>query len=249
MRVILETNGGDEQPSGVEGNVVADPPTLPPLSGSVTVEYETCKAITVGKYRIDGVTGIGHGDKKRHLVAFYEAAIPLFEKKERSNCLMVREKLDVVREGLEHLHAGEEPSELRSEFPSIYKWNRSFALVSLGGSIVVVAHPPHIVRRDKDIDINYVKRITYFERVYCDIRWAHGQDHTRGRTLYGRICDSIDNIARDYCKLYTDLCPICIQRQTRSRPVAGLHPIVTYGLGTRGQVDLIDFQSMPDGSF
>jgi hypothetical protein len=244
QRVILETDGGDEQPSGVEGNVVADPPTLPPLSGSVTVEYETCEAITVGKYRIDGVTGIGHGDEKRHLVAFYEAAIPQFEKKERSNRLMVWEKLNVVREGLEHLRAGEEPSELRSEFPSIYEWNRSFALVSLGGSIVVVARPPHIVGRDKDININYVKCITYFERVYCDICRAHGQDHTRGQTLYG-----IDNIARDYCKLYTDLCPICIQCQTRSCPVAGLRPIVTYGLGTRGQVDLIDFQSMPDGSF
>ena len=76
------------------------PPHPPPLSGSVTVEYETCKAITVGKYRIDGVTGIGNGDKKRHLVAFYEAAIPIFEKKERSNRLMVREKLGMgVNEG------------------------------------------------------------------------------------------------------------------------------------------------------
>jgi hypothetical protein len=154
-----------------------------------------------------------------------------------------------MREGLEPLRAGEELSDLRSEFPSIYKWNRSFALVTFGESIVVVASPPHIVRQDKDININYVKRITYFERVYCDICWAHGQDHTRGRTLYGRICDSIDNIARDYCKLYTDLCPICIQCQARNPPVAGLRPIVMYGLGTRGQVDLIDFQSMPDGSF
>ena len=124
-----------------------------------------------------------------------------------------------------------------------------FSLVTLGESIVVVARPLHIVGQDKDIDINYVKRITYFERVYCDICWVHGQDHTRGRTLYRHVCDSIDNIARDYCKLYTDLCPICIQRQTHHRPVAGLRPIVTYGLGTQGQVDLIDFQSMPDGSF
>jgi hypothetical protein len=32
-------------------------------------------------------------------------------------------------------------------------------------------------------------------------------------------------------------------------PVAGLQPIVTFGFGTQGQIDLIDFQSMPDGSF
>ncbi len=31
-------------------------------------------------------------------------------------------------------------------------------------------------------------------------------------------------------------------------PVAGIKNIVTYGMGDRGQVDLIDFQSMPDGA-
>ncbi len=45
-RTIQETDGGGDQPSGVEGNVVADPPTPPPLSGSVTIKYETCKAVT-----------------------------------------------------------------------------------------------------------------------------------------------------------------------------------------------------------
>ena len=240
-RIIKETDGGGDPSSGDEdgGVLPVDPPTLPPLYVPVDVEYETCAAIVVGKYRIDGVDGVGDGDERKHLIAFYEAAIPMFEKKERSNRLMIREKLDVVREGLERLGAGEEPSELRAIFPSIYKWSKAFALVTLGGSVVVVARPTFIQGMDTEIDLNYVKRITYFERVYADIRRAHGQDHTKGRTLYGRVCDSIENIARDYCKLYTDLCPICIQRQTRSRPVAGLKPIVTYGFGTRGQVDLI----------
>ena len=29
----------------------------------------------------------------------------------------------------------------------------------------------------------------------------------------------------------------------------GIKPIITHGFGTQGQVDLIDFQSMPDGDF
>ena len=33
------------------------------------------------------------------------------------------------------------------------------------------------------------------------------------------------------------------------KPKAGFRPIVTNGFGVRGQVDLIDFQSMPDGNF
>jgi hypothetical protein len=35
----------------------------------------------------------------------------------------------------------------------------------------------------------------------------------------------------------------------RNRPVAGIKPIITHGFGTQGQVDLIDFQSMPNGDF
>jgi hypothetical protein len=51
------------------------------------------------------------------------------------------------------------------------------------------------------------------------------------------------------CKIFTDVCPRCIEQQQRHRPVAGLRPIITLGFGVHGQVDLIDFQSMPDGVF
>jgi len=44
-------------------------------------------------------------------------------------------------------------------------------------------------------------------------------------------------------KLFTSTCPICIQRETRLRPTPGIKPIVTRGLGTRGQVDLIDLRT------
>jgi hypothetical protein len=67
------------------------------------------------------MAGIGDGHIKRHLVAFYEAVIPLFEKKGRGNRLMVRDKLDVIQEGLKRLRAGEGLSHLQCKFPSIYK--------------------------------------------------------------------------------------------------------------------------------
>jgi hypothetical protein len=49
--------------------------------------------------------------------------------------------------------------------------------------------------------------------------------------------------------MFTDLCPICIQRQLHNRPIARLRPIITHGFGLQGQIDLIDFQSMPNGLF
>jgi hypothetical protein len=45
------------------------------------------------------------------------------------------------------------------------------------------------------------------------------------------------------------MCPICITQMKRNWPVAGIKPIITHGFGTQGQVDLINFQSMPDGDF
>ena len=35
----------------------------------------------------------------------------------------------------------------------------------------------------------------------------------------------------------------------KTKPTAGHQPILTRGLGARGQVDLIDFQAYPDGVF
>jgi hypothetical protein len=49
--------------------------------------------------------------------------------------------------------------------------------------------------------------------------------------------------------MFIDMCPICITQMKCNRPVAGIKPIITHGFGTRGQVDLIDFQSMTNGDF
>jgi hypothetical protein len=87
------------------------------------------------------------------------------------------------------------------------------------------------------------------EKAYADIKHHHGADHCKGNTLLVRVGQSIHNIGRVCTKLFTRTCPICIQRETRLRPTPGIKPIVTCGLGTRGKVDLIDFQSMPNGDF
>jgi hypothetical protein len=49
--------------------------------------------------------------------------------------------------------------------------------------------------------------------------------------------------------MFTDVCLHCIKVLSHRKPAAGIKNIVTDGFGVRGQVDLIDFQSMPDGVF
>ena len=56
-------------------------------------------------------------------------------------------------------------------------------------------------------------------------------------------------MTREVCKLFTDVCPHCIVVMSRRKPTAGIQPIITVGMCVRGQADIIDFQSMPDGAF
>jgi hypothetical protein len=95
---------------------------------------------------------------------------------------MTKAKFNVIKEALLCNREGESVAELRSEYPQIYKWNKAFAVVVNGDSVVVVARPPDVVEREK-IDINYVKRISYFEHAYSDIGRAHGGRSHKGQNV------------------------------------------------------------------
>jgi hypothetical protein len=121
-----------------------------------------------------------------------------------------------------------------------------------GETFILVALPDDVIGIavvDKTVDMDTVKRMIYFEAAYSEIKRAHGQDHTKGWMLYARLGEQFENIRYKLCKMFTNMCPICITQMKRNRPIAGIKPIITHGVGTRGQIDLIDFQSMPNGNF
>jgi hypothetical protein len=74
-------------------------------------------------------------------------------------------------------------------------------------------------------------------------------DHCKGLSLFTHAKNRHGNITREVCKMFTDVCPQCVKLLSRKKPVAGIKNIVTEGFGVRGQCDIIDFQSMPDGLF
>jgi hypothetical protein len=150
------------------------------------------------------------------------------------------------------LHTREPIKLLKSIYPQLYKWCKNYALVAIGETFIHVAHPDDVIGVavvDKTVDMDTVKRIIYFEVAYAEIKRAHGQDHTKGHTLYACLGEQFENIGHKLCKMFTDMCPICITRMKCNRPVAGIKPIITHGFGTQGQINLINFQSMPDGNF
>ena len=57
------------------------------------------------------------------------------------------------------------------------------------------------------------------------------------------------SITRSMCARFVKLCPVCIRAQPRKARAAGHQPIITHGYCSRGQVDLIDFQSLKDREY
>ncbi len=133
------------------------------------------------------------------------------------------------------LHNGEPIKLLRSIFPQIYKWCKNYALVVSSETFILVACPDDVIGVavvDKTVDMDTVKKIIYFEAAYTEIKRAHGQDHTKGWTLYAGLGERFKNIGCKLCKMFTNMCPICITQMKCNRPVTGIKPIITHGFGT-----------------
>jgi hypothetical protein len=189
---------------------------------------------------------------RSHVTTFYEELIILMEGVSESWRLITKEKYMTILTAMIRLHNGQPIKLLSSIYPQIYKWCKNYALVASGETFILVAHPDDVIgvaAVEETVDMDTVKRIIYFEAAYTEIKRAHGQDHTKGRTLYACLGEQFENIRQELCKMFTDMCPICITQMKCNPLVAGIKPIITHGFGTRGQVDLIDFQSMPDGDF
>jgi hypothetical protein len=133
-----------------------------------------------------------------------------------------------------------------------YKWLKKYHVFTIGDSAVLVLRPSP--KKSGAVDVtsmpfDILQQPTYVERLFIDLWKIHQADHCKGVTFFYRVRDKHGNVTREVCKLFTDVCPHCIGVNPRKKPTAGIHPIITIGMCVCGQVDLIDFQSMPDGAF
>jgi hypothetical protein len=129
-----------------------------------------------------------------------------------------------------------------------YEWEKKYNVV-VSGEIAVL-----VLRLDTAIDVgsmdlSSLQLPTFAEKLFANLLKIHSVDHCKGTTFFKRVKDQHGNVARYVCKMFTDCCPHCIALLSRKRPVSGIKNIITVGFVVRGQVDLIDFQSMPDGDF
>lgn len=232
-------------------DLFGDLPDLPPVNALNAGDVVGDTVIICG-LQIEQLLDVSE-DVRRHAIAFYNHLIPQADGAGESFKLILRSKYDRILRALFRIRNGDRVSNVRLQYTQIHKWNRLYAIINDGnGGHILVSRPTSILATevgDEIVDGDSLKRVTYIERVFADLVTAHGPDHNKGRTLYARIAELVCNCPRPVCKLFTDTCPRCIERQQRNRPTAGLRPIITRGFNVRGQVDLIDFQSMPDGNF
>ena len=225
-------------------------------------------------YVIEGIADLDD-DSKRHMRKFYKLLLPKTKNKANNSTFFFKEKHSKIIECLEKLADPQttESSLRRQGFTQVTAWKNKYALV--GNVLVQVPNGKdkvnnksdnHNINDDNNNDGNSSNdssnendnntnaanftRPSYYERVFADLKAAHGDDHTKCTSLFKRVNKLYSNIPRDVQKLFTSTCPMCIGRcTTAKKPVAGLKCIISYDWGQRGQMDIIDLRSIADGDF
>jgi len=202
---------------------------------------------------IEGAEGLEE-EQIRHMNSFYVLLKNWFGGKEYTSGILTKADYDARVQHLLRIKRNEMDccEAYKSGNYNAYKWAKKYHLFTVGESSVLVLHPDPKKSGAVDVTamaLSHLQKVTYAERLFVDLSKIHKDDHCKGTTFYKRVQETHGNVTRDVCKLFTDVCPNCVLAQTRKKSTAGIHPIITSGLGKRGQVDLVDFQSMPDGIF
>ena len=147
---------------------------------------------------------------------------------------------------------GPAKKETQQNFGQVYAWARKYNLVSFSGSKVLVVKVKEEPAEGEDqLALDQSKIVSHQGRVFEELHKIHiAGGHCKAKTFAMRISTAHGkSVPRWVGEVFVKFCPTCVRRIPRKPSSAGHKPILTKGLGSRGQVDLVDFQSCPDGSF
>ena len=184
-----------------------------------------------------------------HRDAFMDAVRDLDSKKANNSQMISDTKRDHIKTVLLRHKDGETIAQIKKDDNSAHHWIKKYALVSFHAE--GMDEPAlTVVKNEPDKALDQMLQICTYQNLYDACNQEHRTDHTKGEGLYRRVKQKWANIPRAYCKLFSDTCPICLEKgQKLKKPTSGSYPILTPGFGKRGQIDLVDMQSCPDGEF
>ena len=193
---------------------------------------------------------------KAHKVEFYDIVDKEKKNKNATCTLITLERWNSILHICKHKNDGISKSDFKflqkkEQYNQAYTWVKQYDIFTCGGSDLLV-YKPKIDSDGNTPPLDTYLIVSHYDRMFDDLHSIHcnGNDHPKARTLAARVKEKFGKSIPIWVqKIFTNTCPRCIEKLERKIPTAGHQPILTRGFGTRGQVDLIDFQSMPDGPF
>ena len=164
---------------------------------------------------------------------FHDEVIKLLDDKSTNNIIFTRERYN------ETIHSVKEAK-------SVTKKTQLQRYLTKKYDVLEIAGIEKLVRKGKDV-IYYCTT----EELYRLIKTAHsGIGHGGIPKTYKELKKQFANISREVIKLFIQLCEHCILKKKRSETSKLIvRPITSSDFNSRGQVDLVDYQSCPDGVF
>eukprot|EP00951_Prasinocladus_malaysianus_P014573 scaffold111087_cov31-Prasinocladus_malaysianus.AAC.1 len=206
-------------------------------------------------------------EMQRHEVRWQAELESLIEKKALNHQLIDREKLAAI---IEALDTGKQSTDWKVwalapwyieatwKAMGAHNWSQAYAVHTQHGGNMVLLRRKDVDRVLQDLPnegaeqgraLGELPVFVASEDLFQVLRDAHvSTGHGKRDKMYKKIKERYANISRDMCDTFHKSCSVCVKtRCAPKKTMAGSTPILTVGFGSRGQVDLIDYQSSAHG--
>ena len=116
--------------------------------------------------------------------------------------------------------------------------------------IFIIGGYERLITKVKETDEANFKIYVYMEELYGIWEKAHKETGHGGRDrMITHLNNGYANISRESIELFTSLCENCNMKKKHIAKGVVVKPILSKEINSRGQVDLMDFQSNSDGNY
>lgn len=133
-----------------------------------------------------------------------------------------------------------------------YTWRRELMLFKFHGLNVLARKSvvEDFIDNHGVVNEHLSPKLAYYDQVFDAIFQSHeAVGHAKSERTHKMVSKKYSNISRNMVELFISLCPRCATTKVVPSKRLPRKPIITETFNDRGQIDLIDMQSIPDGPF
>jgi len=136
--------------------------------------------------------------------------------------------------------------------PREYAWKRDFKLFQYN-NLDVLARSSIVedyIKNNGENNAQHCPKFAHFDQVFDAILQSHESvGHAKIDRTWQKVQKKYANISRQMVSIFVEMCPLCAVDKSIPSRKSVREPIMSDTFNDRGQVDLIDMQSVPDGEF